>query len=108
MLDRVWAQMREVTELRFQARSHSATGWTGDGQGAVEVCPEGDHVLLFRESGQWTSATGREFSFSNVYRWTRDDTLLYLAHLRYGCHRPEELFALPVEGDYLESVCPHL
>jgi hypothetical protein len=102
-LDDVWQRLTGVRALEFRARSTAttATGWQGVGQGTVEVQAPSEETLVYREQGQWKSAAGTSFAFTNSYRWTRYSSsgLLSLEHLRFGDERPVSLFELAAAGE---------
>lgn len=101
--------LRQVTNLRFSARSESATGWNGDGVGTVVVETPSRDVLIFRETGEWKPAGAMPLRFSNVYRWSCvAPRLIRLEHLRFGTDKPVVLFDLaPDSKSVWSSVSPH-
>ena len=69
------------------------------------------NVLLFHEDGTWKSVDGREFHFTNVYRWTAlpASHTIRLEHLRFGAEKPVYLFDMePIGGSKWASVQPHM
>ena len=99
--------LARVNELSFEACSKSRSGWSGNGQGQVEV-EETPEALIFRESGTWQSPQGRHFPFHNVYRWTFDAEGASLEHLRFGADKPVFLFKLVPRGlRFWSSDCGH-
>ncbi|MEM6782820.1 MAG: DUF6314 family protein [Bacteroidota bacterium] len=111
-LDLLWQRIASVRSLHFDAKSTSATGWTGQGKGQVIVSRPSDDALGFEESGRWTPARGRPFVFHNVYRWTKHTgppPRVQLEHLRFGIHHPVLLFDLAEETPTLwRSKAPHV
>jgi hypothetical protein len=110
---RVWNRLATVRQLTFESRSSSveASGWEGQGTGQVVVDLGEPATLLFHETGTWRSAEGRQFRFSNAYRWTLDDAhqRLRLEHLRFGRARPVLLFDLAALNDgVLQSDAAHV
>lgn len=106
----LWQRLHQVRSLHFVAHSKSATGWNGEGTGAVTVTISADPVLVFSEAGLWVSAEGHQLRFKNVFRWTRltFDTLR-LEHLRFGADRPVMLFDLmAIAPNQWRSIEPHL
>ena len=95
-----------VTALTFEARGST---WTGTGCGSVAVASPAAGVLTFTESGTWLSDRGREFRFSNVFRWSVvGPELVRLEHLRLGPSNPVNLFELAPAAEGWRSVHPHL
>ncbi|MEL7168398.1 MAG: DUF6314 family protein [Bacteroidota bacterium] len=111
-LDLLWQRIATIRSLYFDAKSTSATGWTGRGKGQVIVSQPSDDALGFEESGLFTPGRGEPFVFHNVYRWTRNaDTspLIQLEHLRFGVNHPVLLFDLAPETPTLwRSTAPHV
>lgn len=107
-LDRLWDRLAGVRSLSFVSRSGKATGWNGNGKGAVEVCQAGAGVMTFHEQGLWRPEGGeRDIRFRNVYRWTVHGETLRLEHLRFGDAHPVYLFDLAGDREW-RSVAPHL
>lgn len=105
----LWEGLQRVQKVEFVARSASTTGWNGAGNGSVTVETPAPMVLLFRESGIWRPAGGRDLRFHNVYRWSYQDEALRLEHLRFGEEHPVYLFDLAPDSDgSWVSVTPHL
>jgi hypothetical protein len=108
----VWHRSGRVRELQFEARPLSATnsGWSGTGDGTVEVEKADPLTSIFHERGTWTPEGGRQMPFRNVFRWTAapDGGSIRLEHLRFGAGSPVFLFDLvPVADSVLESDEPH-
>jgi hypothetical protein len=102
-----------TSSATFEARSQAAqpTGWDGVGQGSVQVERVDDQTILFRESGSWIPETGRQTTFTNVFRWTMDadGRSIRLEHLRLGPDRPVHLFDLMLTAaGALQSAEPHV
>jgi len=95
----VWQKLAQVQQLQFRASSRSGSGWNGLGFGVVEVETIDDSTMLFKEAGGWVNEAGKEFDFSNVYRWSRRDESLKLEHLRFGNQAPVYLFDLMLSGE---------
>jgi len=111
VIEEAWKQLAAVRTLTFQATSEAAvtTGWVGIGKGMVEVETPDTAILVFRESGSWTTPHGKEIGFHNVYRWKLESDAIQLEHLRFGPDAPVFLFALEAMGPgKLASSCPHL
>ena len=73
----VWSRLGRVGRVRFEARPHSHTnsGWSGTGDGAVEVERPDDLLrFVFHERGTWTPKGGRRMPFRNVFRCTAPPT----------------------------------
>lgn len=109
----VWNRLGGIRRLGFESRLCSAakTGWSGSGRGDVRVEPFDAVTLLFHEAGAWTPAGGREITFHNLFRWTRDPDcrLIRLEHLRFGPDSPVYLFDLvPLSERVLASAEPHV
>lgn len=109
----IWNRLQTITSLQFTAESASPTksGWTGKGDGSVQVEAEGDTTLLFHEKGTWSGEQGREFAFHNVFRWSLEleTQKVQLEHLRFGPTKPVYLFHLEqVTANTWESTEPHL
>ena len=107
-----WERLAIIRELWFEARPLSATasGWSGRGEGTVEVERIDPGTLIFHERGVWKPDVGREMPFRNVFRWTvaPEGDHLRLEHLRFGVESPVFLFDLvPVAVGVLESSGPH-
>lgn len=106
-----WQKLKQVQSLVFKAESApGGMGWNGRGEGLVDVSIAGNEIV-FREYGAWTTSEGKELPFKNVFRWTfnEEQNAIGLEHLRFGPDNPVFLFQLlPVAGQGLESVEPHL
>lgn len=108
-LETVWSRLSSIRDLTFNASSSASTGWTGTGVGTVGVARPALDVLVCTESGTWTPNSGKQLSFSNVYRWTLQLQALRLEHLRFGVDNPVHLFDLGVVDDLrMASIEPHL
>ena len=104
----VWALLRDVRSLRFDARSEAATGWNGVGMGVVAVSEPGAGVVVFEESGVWESPGRAQVRFTNVFRWSIVGEALRLEHLRFGPDRPVFLFDMsPDEHGNWQEISPH-
>ena len=97
----MWAVLRRVRSLQFDARSDAGTGWDGVGAGAVTVSEPADGVAVFDEAGTWQPhAPGRPaVRFTNVFRWSAVGEAIRLEHLRFGPDRPVFLFDLAAGDD---------
>jgi len=107
----VWNRLSKIASLSFEASSSIPNGWNGSGIGIVVVESPNNQTLLFRERGQWSSPDGRQLTFSNVYRWSRDtnNSRIRLEHLRFGPDQPVYLFELAgVDAQKMISVEPHV
>ncbi len=110
---RVWETLSIISKLSFSAASQngSNSGWNGVGRGEVLCQKQNDHVIVFAENGSWTSREGKEFTFTNTFRWTLDrfQNLITLEHLRFGELNPVFLFHLAQTAEeILESVNSHV
>lgn len=108
-----WEKLRCVTSLTFHAKTKSKgeSGWNGNGKGEIVMHTEGANTLIFHEKGNWQTKEGAEVNFSNIFRWTLDQSkgVISLEHLRYGPDRPVFLFYLAPNGkNTLASVDSHL
>jgi len=106
-----WDRLSDITALRFVAESASETGWTGSGQGSVVVAQPDAHTITFTEAGTWQFNTGQPLEFSNVFRWTLEDsgTAIRLEHLRFGPENQVYLFDLaPIDEHTWRSVTAHV
>ena len=107
-INEVWKQFRAVSILQFKSQSRSASGWTGQGIGIVKVREPSPDILLFEEVGSWR-LNEQELRFTNVFRWTREENLLRLEHLRFGPEKPVFLFEMQCDTDEIwRSIAPHL
>ena len=109
----VWEKMNTIKQMTFSAVSlgQENTGWNGVGKGQVIIQKQTDDVIVFNESGLWTSKDGDELSFKNVFRWTLDrfQQLITLEHMRFGEQNPVFLFHLAqTDEDSLESINSHV
>jgi hypothetical protein len=104
-----WQGLVGVGALRLTATSRTPSGWNGSGQGRVVVQAPSAQVLVFAESGWWTSASGARFAFRNAYRWTLWPQTLCLEHLRQGADHPVFLLDLVPSSDArLRERAPHI
>lgn len=111
LVDDLLERLRRVKMLRFQSRTHSATGWEGAGTGAVWVSEPAAGVVVFAESGTWQPSVADRpaVQFENVFRWSAVETGLRLEHLRFGPDHPVLLFEMaPAESEMWREVSPHL
>lgn len=113
MVIKVWEKLSTISKLSFSAVSQNRchTGWNGVGKGEVQCQKQDDHVIIFVENGSWISKEGKEFTFTNTFRWTLDrfQNLVTLEHLRFGELNPVFLFHLAQTGDeILESISSHV
>lgn len=113
ILQALWDRLKQVKTVTFLAtpQSKKETGWNGKGVGEVIVTNEKKHVLVFHEKGIWKGKKSDEMAFSNVFRWTLDQTagVISLEHLRRGADQPVFLFSLAPSGNAsLTSVDSHL
>lgn len=113
LIFRIWEKLGKIQTLAFSSNSQGQgnSGWNGTGKGRVQIRRENDHVIIFNETGSWTSKEGREFAFTNTFRWTLDQFqhLIMLEHLRFGEHKPVFLFQLAqVDEETLESVSSYV
>lgn len=109
---RIWDKLAKIQTLAFSSTSQGQgnSGWNGIGKGQVQIRQENDNVLIFNENGSWTSKEGKDFAFTNTFRWTLDrfQHLIMLEHLRFGEHKPVFLFQLAqVDNQTLESIIKH-
>lgn len=109
----IWSKLAAIKKLSFTATSQSLgnSGWNGVGQGEVAAKQQNDNIIIFNEKGAWTSREGKEFRFTNVFRWSLDSfqNLIMLEHLRFGADQPVFLFHLAqVDEETLESVSSHV
>ncbi len=106
----IWALLRKVRSLSFDARSGAGSGWDGVGRGSVAVSEPANGVVVFQESGTWQpGASGRPaVRFTNVFRWSARSESIRLEHFRFGPENPVLLFdlALSDNGDWRE-ISPH-
>jgi hypothetical protein len=93
-VEAMWALLRGVRSLRFEARSEVGTGWDGVGTGCVAVSEPTSDVVVFEESGRWQPSGRRSMAFSNVFRLGRLGEVIRLEHLRFGADSPVFLFDL--------------
>ena len=107
----IWAALRQVHLLRFNARSGSATGWDGTGNGTVAVSEWSPEVIIFEEAGSWQPSGSQRSSvrFTNVFRWSKISDSLRLEHLRFGHAHPVFLFDMAGGEDGVwKNISPHL
>ncbi len=103
--------LSSVSQLRFIASSDMENaGWNGEGRGDVEVVKQ-ENVVVFNETGSWTTSEGTVLMFKNSFRWTHipEREAYQLEHLRFGPDNPVFLFELvpTTDGGYI-SETPHL
>lgn len=105
-------RLASIWKLSYQSASTGQkSGWAGSGTGLVRAENACSGVLMFHEEGTWKSVDGREFHFTNVYRWTAvlDDNRIRLEHLRFGPENPVYLFDMkPIGRAQWTSVQPHM
>jgi hypothetical protein len=106
-----WGRLCAVRSLRFSATSNGrSSGWDGGGTGTVEVTVAGNSDITFTEHGTWVRDSGKQFDFSNIYRWRFDwdAGTIRLEHLRYDPDSPVVLLDLAPTGEVtFGSVSPH-
>jgi hypothetical protein len=111
-LGETWKRLSSVNSLAFKATSGTNDGgWNGEGRGSVSVQSVDSNTMLFHEDGKWKPATGKELTFTNVYRWTAllESQSLRLEHLRFGQNHPVYLFDLKQADEVTwRSVEPHV
>ena len=98
----IWKRLKQVSSLSFTAQSaNRKTGWIGTGKGKVKVEIVSGEVIIFSETGTWTTTSGAEMEFSNRYRWSLStcQDFLKLEHLRYGVESPIKLLELYCDAD---------
>ncbi len=106
-----WERLKSVKQFIRIAKSKDENGWNGKGKGAVLVSNPTDNVLIFHERGSWQVKLDKDISFSNIFRWTLDQSagVISLEHLRFGPDQPVFLFHLTPTGNHLlASVDSHL
>ena len=107
----VWDRLCAVRSLRFSAMSNCrSSGWDGTGTGTVEVTVAGNSHITFTEQGTWIADSGKQFNFSNIYRWSFgwNAGTIQLEHRRYDSDSPVFLLDLaPTDHDTLGSMSPH-
>src|SRR5262245_1358088 len=107
-IEEIWALLRGVRALRFEAHTEAATGWEGAGAGCVAVSEPAPGVIVFEEAGRGQQRGHRELAFSNVFRWAPVGEALRLEHLRFGPEQPVFLFDLAPRPDGTwGEVSPH-
>lgn len=108
----LWSSLKNISELHFTAKSRKGeSGWNGSGKGKVVVVVLDDKAITFSETGKWTTDTGTELAFSNLYRWqlNKAQNSIQLAHLRYGAKNPVHLLELAEIGKRRwQTVTPHI
>jgi hypothetical protein len=111
-LEAVWKRLANVNTLVFKATSGTNNGgWNGEGRGSVVVEGGDSKSMLFHEEGMWKPATGKELTFTNVYRWTAllESRTLQLEHLRFGHDHSVYLFDLEQTDEVMWlSIEPHV
>lgn len=109
----LWQRLVQIRHLSFSAQSKAeqTSGWNGIGRAKVEIQQLTSHSLMFQEQGNWTSDDGKQYDFTNVFRWTWHATkqLITLEHLRRGPDHPVVLFELmPVNEARFETIHPFI
>jgi hypothetical protein len=67
-----------------------------------------EQIYLFHEKGVF-STHGKAISCYNTYRWTFQEELVQLEHIRFGKENPVHLFYMQGRQDnMMVSVCPHV
>jgi hypothetical protein len=106
-----WKHLSAVRRLRFSATSNGrSSGWGGAGTGTVEVTVTGNSDITFTEHGRWIRDSGRQFDFSNIYRWSFgwNAGTIRLEHRRYDPDSPVFLLDLaPTDHGTFGSLSPH-
>ncbi|RJS94097.1 DUF6314 family protein [Salinisphaera sp. Q1T1-3] len=92
--------MSAITSMSFEATPgpRSPTGWRGHGTARVCCRTDGDVQRLIERGRFLPSGATRAFAFHNTYRWAFDETMLRLAHERFGAETPVELVELVADG----------
>ena len=98
-ISEVWSVLKNVSQLRFEARSAVSTGWNGVGSGKVAVSEPNTATLVFDETGTWEPTEGKATRFKNVFRWSNTGDSLRLEHLRFGADHPVFIFAMALGQD---------
>jgi hypothetical protein len=100
-----------IRTVSFQSSSSAVTrtGWQGEGSGTITTELPNDATIVFNEAGIFHAATGSDFPFTNVFRWTLlDAETIRLEHLRFGLDNPVVLFDLtPVAEKRWTSALGH-
>ena len=100
--------LSKIVSLRFTSESKNKTGWQGSGSGTVSIDQPEEKVLIFNEQGRWKNENGNEFSFTNIYRWSFEQSSVKLEHLRFGNAQAVYLFHLKAkQKNFWVSDCPH-
>ncbi len=108
-LTEIWPRLLAVQTLHFESQSRTGSGWSGLGEGQVEVTSPHDGVIIWREAGHWRQNGGREIRFTNTFRWTQSDDKITLDHLRFGAAQPVFLFQLVcTQPNEWRDIEPHL
>ncbi len=108
-LSDVWSTLRSVRTLKYNARSEAATGWTGEGNGSVDVSEPAAGTIVFTEAGTWHPLAMKPLRFTNIFRWSVSGTAIRLEHLRFGAERPVFLFDMvPGENGHWRELTPHV
>lgn len=108
------SHLSAISKVSFRSRSgtHSQCGWSGEGQGRVDVLHASDGSLVLTESGHFrldssptgqgkgSESTPRPIPFRNVFRWKPESDHVSLSHERRGPDAAVWLFDLvpPVGG----------
>ncbi|MGY4876408.1 DUF6314 family protein [Vreelandella aquamarina] len=108
--ENVLSLLRQVSSLRFAAKSEANTGWQGVGSGKVVVSEPMPKTVVFHETGTWQPSAEHQgvFDFSNVFRWSAVGEHLRLEHLRFGVDNPVLLFDMARHANGIwRDVSPH-
>ncbi len=99
----------QICHFEFTAHTILGTkGWEGTGKGEVKVAQIDANTLIFYEKGIFLTQN-KTVKCYNTYRWTFEDELIKLEHLRFGTENPVLLFYMQgrQENEFI-SVCPHV
>lgn len=77
----VLARLAEAVGVRLEVTA--GTGWTGQGEGAVETRRQRGAVVV-TESGTWAPEGGRPMRWTARSRWRADGDALAVEHYRQG------------------------
>lgn len=106
-MNKLKQSLLKVKSLRFTSETLEKTGWSGSGNGIVNVKSHGE-IIRYDESGSWLNSNSKTFGFKNTYRWTFEENHVKLEHLRFGEKDPVFLFNLIPKNEYFwTSECPH-
>ncbi|MEW6673342.1 MAG: DUF6314 family protein [Thermodesulfobacteriota bacterium] len=108
----IWNRLGRVHAVRLTAATGDRRGFFHDAtaDGHVEIIMNGRGVMIFNETGVWTSVDQQTVDFRNVYRWalSEPEGIIRLAHLRYGADRPVHLVDFGLQDPHtLQSLQPH-